>query len=82
MKVECGSHSVEGKAIGGQLLLTGLNGECIGVFEVSGSVAVGKLAALGTVSSGEVTGMVAAGDIVLLRLRNGISPPDTRLVKW
>ena len=82
MKVECGRHSVEGKAVGGQLLLTGLNGECVGVFEVSGSVAVGKLAALGSISSGGVQGMVTAGDVMLLRLKNGVTPPNTRLVKW
>lgn len=82
MKVETESHSVEGKAVEGQLLLTELNGVCAGVFELSGSVAAGKPSALASVLNGGVQGVMVAGSTVLLRLTNGIVPPDSKLVKW
>lgn len=82
MMISSGGRSVEGTAVGGRLLLTAVNNNNGGVFEMSGSVAVGKLSSLASVAKGGVQGVMVSGPVALLRLTNGNIPPDSTMVKW
>ena len=71
-----------GTAAGGHLLLTAINDNNGGVFEMTGSVAVGKLSSLASVTKGGVQGVMVSGPVALIRLTNGTVPPDSTMVKW
>lgn len=77
-----GEHSVEGIAFGRRLLLTSINGNTGGVFEMSGNIAIGKLSSLSEVTGCGVQEIMMFGPIALFRLTSDIIPPNSKLVKW